>query len=513
MDQKKTKQNFISTKQSDENDFPCSSSWSNTLTLGLLTISYTIGELGHFIIATTSKKVANSLEFGDLRCYASDPHDSNLTSLCTQLSDQDSCENQEECVWCYSGQGWQYQVLAGPGFIVVFTVSGVIMGYCADRISRPRILSVSMFVLSVCMMLSGLASTYSHLLLLRMGVAAGEAAIRPAGGSLIAEIFPPQHRAIANGIFSWGVYLGYGFAFLFGFNITEMDIMGHSWRSAYMLAGLTGVLLSPTLLLIHEPRSAGGQVPPPPPVVPAKLVRKLSYGCMEQGKEITATLTQSPEPTYIKLVLKSFSSPVMMLLFLAASIRHTAGYSWAHNSVSYFHHYHADKQIGSWFMVTAIVGGCIGVFSGGYISDLVVTRLGVHSRLWLLGAATIIATPFAGLTLLFDPPTAFVTLLVYYFFAETWFSLLFTVLVEIVPRSIRSVSIGTFLFLMNNVGGNLPLLVDPLAKTRGMGLQKALYIAWPGLTAASGFMFLLSGLQLWSYTKREDKDVIKSISC
>ena len=137
----------------------------------------------------------------------------------------------------------------------------------------------------------------------------------------------PYNRAIANGIFSWGVYLGYGFAFLFGFNITEMDIMGHSWRSAYMLAGLTGVLLSPTLLLIHEPRSAGGQVPPPPPVVPAKLVRKLSYGCMEQGKEITATLTQSPEPTYVKLVLKSFSSPVMMMLFLAASIRHTAGQS------------------------------------------------------------------------------------------------------------------------------------------------------------------------------------------
>ena len=69
--------------------------------------------------------------------------------------------------------------------------------------------------------------------------------------------------------------------------------------------------------------------------------------------------------------------------------------------------------------------------------------------------------------------------------AETWFSLLFTVLVEIVPASIRSVSIGAFLFLMNNVGGNLPLLVDPLAKMPGVGLQTALYISWPGLTAAS----------------------------
>merc|ERR1712029_1090230 len=114
------------------------------------------------------------------------------------------------------------------------------------------------------------------------------------------------------------------------------------------------------------------------------------------------------------------------------------------------------------------------------------------SRLWLLGAATIIATPFAGLTLLFDPPTAFITLLFYYFFAETWFSLLFTVLVEIVPVSIRSISIGTFLFLMNNVGGNLPLLVDPLSKLPGVGLQTALYISWPGLTAISGVLFLLS---------------------
>ena len=62
---------------------------------------------------------------------------------------------------------------------------------------------------------------------------------------------------------------------------------------------------------------------------------------------------------------------------------------------------------------------------------------------------------------------------------------MFTVLVEIVPVRIRSISIGTFLFLMNNVGGNLPLLVDPLAKLPGVGLQIALYISWPGLTAIS----------------------------
>ena len=95
-----------------------------------------------------------------------------------------------------------------------------------------------------------------------------------------------------------------------------------------------------------------------------------------------------------------------------------AGYAWAHNNVSYFQHYHEGKEIGYWFILTAILGGCVGVFAGGYISDLVVTRLGVHSRLWLLGVCTVLATPFSVLTLHLDPPYAFATLIFYYFFGE-----------------------------------------------------------------------------------------------
>jgi len=322
---------------------------------------------------------------------------------------------------------------------------------------------------------------------------------------LIAEIFPAKQRAIANGIFSWGIYLGYGLAFLFGFYLTDMDVMGFSWRSTYVLAGVPGLLLCPALLLIPEPRPVTLDTTPVLP--PSVSVRKLSYGYeLSQLRYQRKVSLEMPEvPSYISLVTKAFTSPIMIGLFVAASTRHMAGYAWAHNSVSYFHDYHSGKEIGVWFMITAITGGCLGVFSGGYLSDLLVTRLGVHSRLWLLGVATIFATPLAAMTLHFDPPIAFITLLFYYFFAETWFSLLFTVLVEIVPVSIRSISIGTFLFLMNNVGGNLPLLVDPLSKLPGVGLQTALYISWPGLTAISGVLFLFSGLQLWNHDKQKRK--------
>ena len=39
-------------------------------TLGLLTLSFTMGEVAHFLIVVTSKAVASSVQFGDKRCYS-----------------------------------------------------------------------------------------------------------------------------------------------------------------------------------------------------------------------------------------------------------------------------------------------------------------------------------------------------------------------------------------------------------------------------------------------------------
>ena len=63
----------------------------------------------------------------------------------------------------------------------------------------------------------------------------GEAACRPTSGSLIAELFPPTARGVANGIFNWGIYYGYGLAYILGGPITELDILGYGWRSAYVI--------------------------------------------------------------------------------------------------------------------------------------------------------------------------------------------------------------------------------------------------------------------------------------
>ena len=79
------------------------------------------------------------------------------------------------------------------------------------------------------------------------------------------------------------------------------------------------------------------------------------------------------------------------------------------------------------------------------------TRLGLPSRLWLLALATLLATPLAAATLLLAPPPAMAALAAYYLFAETWFAILFTVIVEVVEPEIRATAIALFLFFMNQV--------------------------------------------------------------
>ncbi len=67
--------------------------------------------------------------------------------------------------------------------------------------------------------------------------------------------------------------------------------------------------------------------------------------------------------------------------------------------------------------------------------------------------------------------------------AETWYSILFTVLVEIVPADLRSGCIGIFNFFMNNVGGNLPVLVEVVKEWTDY--RTSLLIFYAGFVGAS----------------------------
>lgn len=78
----------------------------------------------------------------------------------TVSSEPESCttlnvDGSVYCEWDYNGLGLEYQLLAGPVFILVFTIVGVILGIAADKYNRSKMLFVCTLVFGVAIVLQG----------------------------------------------------------------------------------------------------------------------------------------------------------------------------------------------------------------------------------------------------------------------------------------------------------------------------------------------------------------------
>jgi len=451
----------------------------NSCYLTLMTSAYIIGEIAHFLINTTGREVARDVHFGDKSCFyneASTDSDQNRSrDNCSQIQGQKECTETVDCSWEYSGLGIEYQILAGPAFVAVFSVSGVFISVLSDKlkasVSRVLLVGIGTAVFSSACLLMGFADSYWQLVLLRMLIAAGESVCRPMCGAMIADLFSPKSRGVANGIFSLGVYVGFGMAFVLGINVTNANIAGLGWRAPYIIAAVPGLVIAGLFI----------------------------FTLTDPKPEITPALQRSTSPnpesrTYLQKLVRSFTNPALLLLLIAAMARHTAGLTWAYNTRLYFQNYHPHFDLGYWILLASVGGGSFGVFAGGFFSDRLVSKLGLHSRLWLLAACTIAAAPLAAGVLFYDPPGAMGFLICYYLFAETWFAVLFTVIVEIVEPEVRATCIALFLFCMNQVGGNLPVIITPLKAQ--LDYRSALAIVWPGFMVLSSVLFFFSSFPL-----------------
>uniref|UniRef100_A0A034VJP8 Uncharacterized protein n=1 Tax=Bactrocera dorsalis TaxID=27457 RepID=A0A034VJP8_BACDO len=132
------------------------SSYYNSYALAVLTIGYVLGELGHYLIGVTSKQTAIELDYGDKACQQNNTmftrHD--LPQQCAAVMEEESCvalslNDTAYCEWNYNGLGIDYQILAGPTFILVFTIAGVFMGFAADKYNRVKMLTVCTLIFAV----------------------------------------------------------------------------------------------------------------------------------------------------------------------------------------------------------------------------------------------------------------------------------------------------------------------------------------------------------------------------
>ena len=120
------------------------------------------------------------MEFGDQKCEAVNSNDTDAVTFCEKLENSSICIAEPRCSYNYTGSGIEYQILAGPAFIAVFTFANIITGLTSDRIAgyskyigRHTIMAVGVVILSISCLLMGFSNAYWQLVILRMGIALG----------------------------------------------------------------------------------------------------------------------------------------------------------------------------------------------------------------------------------------------------------------------------------------------------------------------------------------------------
>jgi predicted MFS family arabinose efflux permease len=253
--------------------------------------------------------------------------------------------------------------LGGIAFAVFYTFAGIPIARWADRGPRRSIIALGLLVWSGMTAVSGLARSFTHLALARVGVGLGEAACTPPAHSLLSDLYPPERRGTAFSIYALGIPIGSAIGTFAGGWIKEI----FDWRTAFFVVGLPGILLAAVVrLTLREP---------PRPARPvASATRETTLAVLRYMQR-----------------LASFRH-----LSLAAALHAFYGYGAAFFLPVFMIRVHgfSEGELSTYLALIALIGGGLGTFLGGFVCD----RLAPRDRryyVWVPAISTAVGIPFA----------------------------------------------------------------------------------------------------------------------
>jgi MFS family permease len=356
----------------------------------------------------------------------------------------------------------QFGVLSGPPFAILYSVLGVPFAFLADRTSRSRVIAAALAFWSAFTGLCGTASSFWQLFVFRMGVGIGEAGGVAPSYALIADYFEPRRRARALAIFSLGVPIGLALGTLIGAYIAHAI----DWRAAFYAMGVAGILLAPIML----------------------------YFVRDPAKATTGAGVASIGQVFPMLARK----PVFWLLAFAASFSSLCGYGLAVWTPSVLERSFGLGLLerGQFLASVVLIGGCTGVFAGGWLAD----RLGALDRGWyarLPAIAWLITAPtFAAGLLAPSLWLAWPLLLIPNALNILWLGPVTTAVQHLVPQRMRATASASFLLINNLVGlGIGPLLIgrlsDALKHSYGAEALRYAAVSCTSFYVLAAFLMLL----------------------
>lgn len=272
-------------------------------------------------------------------------------------------------------------LLSGTAFGIFYATLGVPIARLADIFSRKWVIVASLTLWSAMTALCGSAAGFASLLIYRIGVGVGEAGGSPPSHSIISDLFSEEKRGTALGIFSLGVPIGILIGLMAGGWLNEE--LG--WRAAFWAVGLPGLVLSVVVgLTLREPQ------------------RSVARGPTSQVSVYSAR-------------------DVFLYLWRLRSFRHTAiasalyafvGYSVVNWGPSFLMRSYDMESgpIGTALSLIIGIGGGIGVYLGGFLSDRWALS-DPRGRVYVPAIAMVVSLPFSILTYWVDTAAASLALL------------------------------------------------------------------------------------------------------
>ena len=317
----------------------------------------------------------------------------------------------------------QLGLMGGLAFALFYTFLGIPIARLADRGHRVRIMTVALAAWSLMTAACGLATGFVQLFCARLGVGVGEAGGVAPAYSLICDFFPREQRARALSVYSFGIPVGSALGIVLGGFITHWM----SWRIAFFVVGLAGVLLAPLLqMTVREPLRGGYDAERAVRTHPSLI-------------QVVAALAK--RPSFWGLSLGSASGSMMgygLFFWMPSFLVRSFSLTLVQASLAY----------GG----LILVGGLTGIWLGGMFAD---RRSGHQKSIHaLIPALAFLATiPFYVAGVLSSTiGSCMLILLVPTALGLAWLGPVLTAVQHLVPPDMRATASALFLFINNLIG-------------------------------------------------------------
>ena len=335
----------------------------------------------------------------------------------------------------------QNQLLAGYSFSVVYSIAGLYLGALADRKHRPRLIAIGLLVWSGATAASGLAQNFWQLALARVFVAFGESTLTPAAIAMLADVFRPQQRSMASGIYYLGIPLGLSLSMIIANLLWPIPWIG--WRGCFFGLGGIGLAMVGVLMFMKDPqRGATEGLLPRTSKDPTerKTVVTLLF-------EIWRTMIQTPA--------------LAMTMVGAICISMGAGAAWLDPSWLHAERGFTKQGAPIFLGLIFVFGGSVGSILGGHLGD-VFNRRRSGGRLLAIVAIQAAIMPFA-IAFRFLPGDFYVSLGVCHFFGSMMITIMYgpvlATIQELSPVRLRATTVAVLMIGLNVLGASLGAVV------------------------------------------------------